>query len=67
MRILARALITLADHVVLLFSSLCLLLRHLCQAVRFHTYPHLAHLALGGTLILKVGLVKLSGSREGIT
>ena len=34
MRISARALITLADRVVLLFSSLCLLLRHLCQAVR---------------------------------
>jgi len=34
MRISARALITLAAHVVLLFSSLCLLLRHLCQAVR---------------------------------
>ena len=37
MRISARALITLAAHVVLLFSSLCLLLRHLCQAVSKYT------------------------------
>jgi hypothetical protein len=34
MRILARAFVTLANHVFLLFSPPCLLLRHLCQAVR---------------------------------
>ena len=33
MRISARALVTLASHDSLLFSCLCLLLRHLCQAV----------------------------------
>ena len=34
MGILATALITLASHVFLLFSTPCLLLRHLCQSVR---------------------------------
>ena len=34
MGILARALITLASHVFLLFPTPCLLLRHLCQSVR---------------------------------
>ena len=33
MGISARAFVTLANHVFLLFSTLCLLLRHLCQAV----------------------------------
>ena len=39
MRIPARAFVTLASHVFLLFFTLCLLLRHLCQAVRICRSP----------------------------
>ena len=39
MGISARAFVTLANHVFLLFSTLCLLLRHLCQAVSLVQFP----------------------------